>query len=67
MDHRVTDGFVEKMEISMEQQTVYMNKNSESYRIVLLNNEPAGYFGVIEDDIRICVHPEYQRQEGSFL
>ena len=30
MDHRVTDGFVEKMEISMEQQTVYMNKNSES-------------------------------------
>ena len=63
MDHRVTDGFVEKME-TMEQQTVYMNKNSESYRIVLLNNEPAD---ILKDDIRICVHPEYQRGIGQFL
>ena len=68
MDHRVTDGFVEKMEISVEQQTFYMTKNSECYRIALLNNEPIGYFGVIEDDIRICVHPDYQGQGiGKFL
>ena len=41
MDHRVTNGFVEKMEISVEQQTVYMTKDSECYRIALLNNVPA--------------------------
>lgn len=68
MDERVLDGFIEKMEITTEQQTAYMTKYSHCFRIALLDNEPVGYFGVIEDDIRICVHPDYQKKGiGKFL
>lgn len=68
MDERVLDGFVEKMEITPEQQTAYMTRYSDCFRIALLDNVPVGYFGVIEDDIRICIHPDYQRKGiGKFL
>lgn len=68
MDERVLGGFIEKMEITPEQQTAYMTKYSDCFRIALLNNKPVGYFGVIEDDIRICVHPDYQKNGiGKFL
>ena len=62
MDERVLDGFIEKIEITPEQQTAYMTKYSDCFRIALLNNEPVGYIGVIENDIRICVHPDYQKK-----
>jgi len=68
MDERVLDGFIEKMEITTEQQTAYMTKYSDCFRIALLDNEPVGYFGVIEDDIRVCVHPDHQKKGiGKFL
>lgn len=68
LDERVIDGFIEKMEITTEQQTAYMTKHSECFRIALLGNEPVGYFGVIEDDIRVCVHPDHQKKGiGKFL
>lgn len=68
MDERVLDGFIEKMEITSEQQTAYMTKYSDCFRIALLDNEPVGYFGVMEDDIRVCVHPDYQKKGiGKFL
>ena len=35
------------------QQVEYMKKNSKYYRIGLINGEPAGYFGVVDEDIRI--------------
>ena len=45
-----------------------MTKYSDCFRIALLNNEPVGYIGVIENDIRICVHPDYQKKGiGKFL
>jgi GNAT superfamily N-acetyltransferase len=68
MDKRVLDGFIEKVEITPEQQIAYMTKYSDCFRIALSDNEPVGYFGVIEDDIRICVHPDYQKKGiGKFL
>ena len=68
MDKRVLDGFIEKVEITPEQQIAYMTKYSDSFRIALLDNEPVGYFGVIEDDIRVCVHPDHQKKGiGKFL
>ena len=68
LDERVLDGFIEKMEITPEQQTAYMTKHSECFRIALLDNEPVGYFGVIEGDIRVCVHPDHQKKGiGKFL
>ena len=62
LDERVMDGFIEKMDITAEQQQTYMSKYSNCFRIALLNGKPAGYFGVIDDDIRVCVHPDFQRK-----
>lgn len=68
LDERVMDGFIEKMDITAEQQQTYMSKYSNCFRIALLNGKPAGYFGVIDDDIRVCVHPDFQRKGvGKFL
>ena len=64
----VQEGFVEKVNISKEDQIIYMNKNSHNYRICLKNNVPVGYFGVLDNDIRICTSPKYQNQGiGMFM
>jgi hypothetical protein len=65
---KVQDGFLEKINITKEQQSKYMSVNADSYRVCLYNNEPAGYVGVIENDIRICTEPKYQGlQVGQFM
>jgi len=67
-DKRVTDGFVEDIEITPDMQEKYMNKYAENYRIALIDNKPAGYAGVIENDIRVCTHPDYQGKGlGKFM
>ncbi len=60
MDGRVIDGFIQTQSITKEQQTNYMMSNSQHYRICLVDGKPAGYVGVINDDIRVCSHPEFQ-------
>lgn len=60
-DERVSDGFIETINITPEMQKSYMSKYSEYYRIALINNIPAGYVGVIDNDIRICTHPDFQK------
>jgi GNAT superfamily N-acetyltransferase len=68
MDGRVIDGFVETIPITPEQQTAYMTNNSQYYRIALVAGEPAGYVGVINDDIRVCTHPNFQGMGiGKFM
>lgn len=68
VDERVIDGFIEKLDITPEQQQIYMSKYSHCFRIALFDGQPAGYFGVIDDDIRVCVHPDFQRKGvGKFL
>ena len=68
LNERVLDGFIEKLDITPEQQEIYMSNYSNCFRIVLFNGRPAGYFGVIDDDIRVCVHPDFQRKGvGKFL
>ena len=59
-DKRVLDGFIKSIHITEEMQVKYMNKHSQFYRIALLDKKPVGYVGVIEDDIRVCTHPDYQ-------
>jgi GNAT superfamily N-acetyltransferase len=54
--------------ITEEQQIKYMTDNSQHYRIALLDGKPAGYVGVIEDDIRVCTHPDFQGMGvGKFM
>lgn len=68
MHEAVQDGFIEKQHITPEQQIKYMHVYQDCYRIALLDKEPVGYFGVIDNDIRICVHPDHQSKGvGKFL
>jgi len=68
MDERVIDGFLETMAITEEQQNKYMIGNAHNYRIALVDGKPAGYVGVIEDDIRVCTHPDFQGMGvGKFM
>ena len=68
MDERVIDGFLETMAITEEQQNKYMISNAHNYRIALVDGKPAGYVGVIEDDIRVCTHPDFQGMGvGKFM
>ena len=60
-DTRVSDGFIDPTEITNEMQINYMKLYSDSYRIALYNNIPAGYVGVVDGDIRVCTHPDFQR------
>ena len=68
LDERVIDGFIKTDTITPEMQKVYMNKFAEDYRIALFENTPAGYIGVIDNEIRICTHPDFQRKGvGKFM
>ena len=75
-DKRVVDGFIESTHITSEMQVNYMTKYSDCYRIALIQTHtgdsiittPAGFVGVIEDDIRICTHPDFQGMGiGKFM
>ena len=62
MDDRVINGFIQKTFISKEDQIKYMSKYNDNYYIALFEEIPVGFVGVIEDDIRICTHPDYQNK-----
>ena len=67
-DERVQSGFIHNNFITEEMQTNYMSNHSQFYRIALVDGEPAGYVGVIEDDIRVCTHPDFQgKGVGKFM
>lgn len=67
-DARVAEGFIEQVEITTEEQQRYMSKYSSYFRIALVEEVPAGFIGVIDNDIRVCTHPNYQRRGvGKFM
>lgn len=68
MDHRVIHGFIQTLEITPEKQIEYMKKYSHFYRICLFNGVPSGFVGVIDNDIRVCTHPDFQNNGiGKFM
>lgn len=67
-DTRVQNGFIHSINITKGMQHEYMSKYSKCYRICLFNGNPCGYVGVINDDIRICTHPDFQGKGiGKFM
>ena len=67
-DERVLSGFIKSVHITEEMQNSYMGTHSKFYRIALVDGNPAGYVGVIEDDIRVCTHPDFQGKGiGKFM
>lgn len=67
-DPRVSKGFIEQVTITPEAQQKYMSKYCDCFRIALLDNIPVGFVGVIEDDIRVCTHPDHHGKGiGKFM
>jgi RimJ/RimL family protein N-acetyltransferase len=67
-DPKVLDGFINTSHITEEQQFKYMEMNHADYKVCLFDGEPCGYIGVINQDIRICTHPKFQRKGvGLFM
>lgn len=61
--------FFTQTDITPEQQINYMEKNSNKYKICLLNDKPVGYIGIINDnEITYCVDSEFKGKGiGTFM
>ena len=65
---QVQGGFIDKVNITKEQQIKYMTNHYQFYRICLVDKVPAGFVGVISDDIRVCTDPSFQKRGvGKFM
>lgn len=56
----VKSGFLNQEYITERAHTTYMSDNWLDFWIYLENGEPIAYYGVVDDDIRFCVHPDHQ-------
>jgi len=56
----VRQGFISQEEISSVQQAKYMLQYNGNFWICMSDDEVAGYVGVIDDDIRVATHPDFQ-------
>ena len=64
----VREGFIQQNTISQQDHENYMKKNSHFFWICLDKGSPIGYIGIIDNDIRIATHPDYQGLGvGSFM
>ena len=64
----IRQGFISQEYIDSIQQAEYMLKYNNNFWICLANEQPAGYVGVIENDIRVATHPDYQSLGiGTFM
>lgn len=61
-DPRVKPGFIAAEHITAERQFEYMSIYKDCYHICLCDNEPAGYVGVVNGDIRIATLPDFQNR-----
>lgn len=61
-------GFIEKIEITPDQQQKYMLKYRKNYMICLDQDNPVGFVGCVDNDIRFAVDPSKKNQGiGSFM
>ena len=68
-DPEMQKGFVDIVQITPDQQAEYMTKYNDDYYICLsTENEPIGYIGEIDGDIRVAVIVSHQRMGvGKFM
>jgi ribosomal protein S18 acetylase RimI-like enzyme len=67
-DPRTSSGFIQQVQITSEQQRKYMSAHAHQYFICLVDGTPVGFVGSVDDDIRVCTHPDFQRRGiGSFM
>jgi len=56
----VREGFVQQEYIEKEFHEAYMQAWGDCFFICLYKDEPAGYVGIINKDIRVATHPNFQ-------
>ncbi len=67
-DPSVKGGFIEQEHITKFDHTLYMQRHGGGFYLCLVDENPAGFVGVIQDDIRVATHPAFQhRGVGSFM
>jgi len=61
-NNKVQEGFIEKVNISEQDQNRYMKNHNDDYLICIdeTSNELIGYVGSVDNDIRVAVNPIYQ-------
>lgn len=61
-------GFLSQKKISKEDQINYMEKYGDLYYVALFGENPVGFVGVIDDDIRVATHPDFKKKGvGKFM
>ena len=68
-DHpEVKGGFISQKDISDKEHYRFMEKHELNYYVCLVDDNPAGFVGVISGDIRVATHPDYQGMGvGKFM
>ena len=67
-DQRVKGGFVQQKHITRQEHESFMQKRGDNFYICLLSEQPAGYVGIIDRDIRVATHPDFQNKGiGKFM
>ena len=67
-DPRTSTGFIQQVQISKEQQHKYMTEHAHEYFVALADGQPVGFVGCVDNDIRVCTHPDFQgRGIGSLM
>ena len=56
----VKSGFIQQEDIKKECHEKHMLRYGLFFYVCLVNNKPAGYVGVINGDIRVATHPDFQ-------
>ncbi len=67
-DERVKQGFIQQGNVTADMQEAYMKTYGEHYFICIDDDGvPMGYVGVIDDDIRVCTHPDHQHKGAALF
>jgi len=62
------ESFDKQHDISLEEHCKFMTLNNINYRIATIDNNFAGFIGLVKDDIRIGVKKEYRKiGVGKFM
>ena len=64
----VKEGFINQHHIQPREHRLFMKINNDCFYVCLVDGSPAGYVGVIDRDIRVATHPDYQgKGVGKFM
>jgi RimJ/RimL family protein N-acetyltransferase len=64
----IRGGFIQQEIIDEIQHATYMLQFNNNFWICLDNDIPMGYVGIIDDDIRVATHPDFQgRGVAAFM